>query len=312
VPIHHFYPTHYHTTLGPHAPVLRIADGDTVITTTVDSRGYDARGMQVTRGTNPQTGPFYIEGATAGDTLAVHFDQLLPSRDTGFSRTIIEPHLIEPDFERIARDDPLARWHIEVEDGTATLRALATPPGSLSIPLAPMVGCFGVAPPDGQTIATTTSGPYGGNIDYRGFTAGVTVYLPVFLPGALFYIGDGHAAQGDGEIAGTGIETSFDVQFTIRLLKGQPIGWPRGENSDYIFSVGNARPMEQALQHATTEMCRWLRHDYGFDDYSLGVVLGQCVQYDVGNVVDPAYTIACKVAKRTLQDVMADRRTPAG
>ncbi len=117
---------------------------------------------------------------------------------------------------------------IDVEAGTAGLSTLAAPPGSLSIPLAPMVGCFGVAPPDGQTIATTTSGQYGGNMDYPGFTAGATVYLPVFVQGALFFIGDGHAAQGDGEIVGTGIETSFDVQFTVRILKGKTIAWPRG------------------------------------------------------------------------------------
>lgn len=202
---------------------------------------------------------------------------------------------------------------IDVEAGTAGLSTLAAPPGSLSIPLAPMVGCFGVAPPDGQTIATTTSGQYGGNMDYPGFTAGATVYLPVFVQGALFFIGDGHAAQGDGEIAGTGIETSFDVQFTVRILKGKAIAWPRGEDSDYIFTIGNARPVEQALQHATTEMCRWLHDDYGFDDYSLGVVLGQCVRYDVGNVVDPAYTIACKVAKKLLHDLTVGRGTaPSG
>ncbi len=124
-----------------------------------------------------------------------------------------------------------------------------------------MLGCFGVAPPGGQAISTATSGQHGGNMDYRGFVSGVTVYFPVFVPGALLLVGDGHAIQGDGEISGTGIEISFDVRFTVDLLKGKQIHWPRGENEAYIFTVGNARPLDQALQHATTEMVRWLQDD---------------------------------------------------
>jgi acetamidase/formamidase len=137
-------------------------------------------------------------------------------------------------------------------------------------------------------------------MDYRGFTAGVTVYFPVFAPGALIFVGDGHAVQGDGEIVGTGIETSFDVQFTVHLLKRKRIGWPRGENADYVFTVGNARPLDQAVQHATTEMLAWLEQDYGLDAVAASLLLGQCVEYDVGNVFDPAYTMVCKVPKRFL------------
>ena len=113
-------------------------------------------------------------------------------------------------------------------------------------------------------------------------------------------VGDGHAVQGAGEIVGTGIEVSFDVQLTVHLLKGHRIDWPRGENTDYIFTVGNARPLDQALQHATTEMGRWLADDYGLDMLAASILLGQCVEYDVGNVFDPAYTMVCKVPKRVL------------
>jgi acetamidase/formamidase len=137
-------------------------------------------------------------------------------------------------------------------------------------------------------------------MDYRGFRKGATAYFPVFVPGALFHIGDGHAVQGDGEIVGTGIEISFNVRFTVRLLKGKEIGWPRGEDSDFIFTCGNARPLDQALQHSTTEMMRWLAEDFGLDSTAASVVLGQCVEYDVGNVFDPAYTMVCKVRKRLL------------
>jgi acetamidase/formamidase len=163
-----------------------------------------------------------------------------------------------------------------------------------------MLGCFGVAPPRGQAISAATSGEYGGNMDYRGFVAGVTVYFPVFVPGALLHLGDGHAAQGDGEILGTGIEISFDVQFTVQVIKGRQIGWPRGENAEYLFAVGNARPLDQALQHATTEMQRWLQQDYDLDPVGACILLGQCVEYDIANVFDPAYTVVCKLPKRYL------------
>ena len=120
------------------------------------------------------------------------------------------------------------------------------------------------------------------------------------MPGALFYLGDGHACQGDGEIVGTGIETSFEIEFTVRVLKGKQIGWPRGETADDIFTVGNARPLDQALQHATTEMLRWLAADFGLDATAASHLLGQAVRYDVGNVFNPAYTVACRIAKRWL------------
>src|SRR5699024_1576987 len=135
---------------------------------------------------------------------------------------------------------------------------------------------------------------------YRGFHAGVTVYLPVFVDGALFQLGDGHARQGDGEIAGTGVETSMEVEFTVDLRKNWQIGWPRGESDDFVFTVGNARPLDQALQHGTTELTRWLQTDYGLDLRAASILLGLTVEYDIGNVYDPAYTVVCKLPKRVL------------
>jgi acetamidase/formamidase len=122
----------------------------------------------------------------------------------------------------------------------------------------------------------------------------------VFVTGALFHLGDGHARQGDGEIVGTGIETSFDVEFRVEVIKGKTIGWPRADNGTDFVTVGNARPLDQALQHATTEMLRWLGEDYGLDIRTASTLLGQVVRYDIGNVFDPAYTVACKVEKRWL------------
>ncbi len=297
---HHFHPTHYHTAIGLHEPVLHVNDGDTVITTTVDAGGHDASGEQVTAGGNPQTGPFYIEGAEPGDTLAVHFDRLYPNRDMGYTSTVVAANVVDPWYVRELPQGGRAQWRIDREKGTATLMEPETKLGNLTIPLDPMLGCFGVAPPRGQAISTATSAEHGGNMDYRGFRQGVTVYFPVFVPGALLHVGDGHAVQGDGEIVGTGIEISFDVQFTVRLIKGKRIHWPRGENENYIFTVGNARPLDQCVQHATTEMLRWLQEGYGFDALGANILLGQCVEYDLGNVFDPAYTMVCKVAKRFL------------
>jgi amidase len=125
------------------------------------------------------------------------------------------------------------------------------------------------------------------------------MYLPVFVPGALFHLGDGHATQGDGEITGNGTEISMDVTFTAWVhRKNQPIGWPRAEDGEYLMAAGNARPLDQALQHATTELLRWLEEDYGIDNSAASIMLGQCIRYDVGNVFDPAYTMVAKVAKR--------------
>jgi amidase len=297
---HHFMPTHYHVTLGSHEPVLHIADGDTVITTTVDAGGSDATGQHVTPGGNPQTGPFYVDGAEPGDTLAMHLVRLVPNRPRGYSNDSLAFSVVDPDYVNEMPGWNNAEWQMDMAAGMATLIKPETALGALRLPLASMLGCFGVAPSRGQAISTGTSGPYGGNMDYRGFVAGVTVYFPVFVPGALIHVGDGHAVQGDGEIVGTGIEISFDVVFRVKLIKGKQINWPRGENETHIFTVGNARPLDQALQHATTEMMRWLKADYGLDGVAAGLLLGQTVEYDLGNVFDPAYTMVCKVAKEYL------------
>lgn len=191
---------------------------------------------------------------------------------------------------------------------TATLMTPHTKLGGFQLPLSPMLGCFGVAPGSGQAISTATSGEHGGNMDYRGFGPGSTAYFPVFEPGALFCLGDGHAAQGDGELLGTGIEVSCEVQFRVEVIKDWALGWPRGENSSHIFTVGNARPLDQALQHATTEMREWLWGDYGLDVYGADILLGMCVEYEIGNVYDPAYTVVCKLSKSVLPTSTARRR----
>ena len=306
---HRFSPSHYHPTLGTHDPVLRIAEGDSVVTSTLCAHGYDAAGVQVTQMGNPMTGPFHVEGAEPGDALEVTIDSIVPNRDYGWARTIIAPNVLEPDFLDATQPvdvQALASWRVDNRAGTATLaQPTDTAIGSISLPLAPMIGCLGVAPALGQAISTATSGEHGGNMDYRGLAAGTTVYFPVFVPGALFHLGDCHALQGDGEIGGTGVEISCDVQFTVRIRRDSHAHWPGGEDQACIFTVGNARPLDQALQHATTEMLRRLRWEFGLDAAGARILMGQCVEYDVGNIFDPAYTMVCKIAKRVLKSAVS-------
>jgi amidase len=300
--LYEFEPTLFHTTIGSHEPVLRVRSGDVVRTWTVDSGGYDQHGEDITEGGNPQTGPFYLIGAEPGDTLRVRFHSIRPNRARGVTGPLVAQHIVDPAFvpelgERRGED----WWTLDHERGTAQLE---NPPAGLEslgeVPLEPMLGCFGVAPPRGQAISCATSGEHGGNMDYRGFREGVTVDFPVFAEGGLFHLGDGHALQGDGEIVGTGIEVSMDVEFSLDLLKDKTIGWPRAEDDTYVMAVGNARPLDQAVQHATTELLKLLKEDHGLDYRAGSALAGQFIRYDVGNVFDPAYTMVAKVEKALL------------
>lgn len=296
---HRFRPTRYFNVIGTAEPVLRVADGDTVIADTVDASGLDAREEAVASRPNPMTGPFFIEGAEPGDTLAVTIDRLTPSRATGWTYSPLAPTVLDAAAIASAPSRERAVWTIDNNAGTVRLREPEKGLENFAPAIQPMIGCFGVAPAGGQAISTATSGPNGGNMDYRLFAPGTTAWFPVSVPGALFYLGDGHACQGDGEITGTGIETSFEMEVSFRVLK-RTIAWPRGETAEDIFTVGNARPLDQALQHATTEMSRWLGEDYGLDARAASHLMGQTVRYDVGNVFNPAFTVACRISKRWL------------
>ncbi|MFC0388487.1 acetamidase/formamidase family protein [Muricoccus vinaceus] len=302
---HRFHPTQYFNVIGTADPCLRVASGDTVIADTIDASGLDAREMAVGSRPNPMTGPFFVEGAEPGDTLAVHINRLTPSRTTGWTYSPLASTVLDPAV--LADRPPQQRhvWEIDREAGTVRLQEPAKGLETFSPSLQPMIGCFGVAPAGGQALSTATSAPNGGNMDYRLFAPGTTAWFPVSVPGALFYLGDGHACQGDGEIVGTGIETSFEMEVTLRVLK-RTIAWPRGETSDDVFTIGNARPLDQALQHATTEMLRWLGEDYGLDARAASHLMGQVVRYDVGNVFNPAYTVACRIPKRFLTQVRGE------
>ena len=298
--VHRFSPQWFFNTIGPHVPALRIADGDTVIAATIDAHGFDADEAQVGQDPNPMTGPFFVEGATPGDTLAVTIDTIEMSRRQGWTRQGLAHNVVDPDTVASLPPREKILWAIDRNGQRVALQN--PPPGmqSWSVPLDPMIGCLGVAPDSGQFISTATSGPFGGNMDYRGIRAGTTIRFPVSEPGALLFLGDVHAAQGDGEIAGTGVETSAEVQFTVRVIKGKTQNWPRGEDADAIFTIGNARPLDQALQHATTEMLHWLTEDFGLSAVAASHVMAMAVRYDVANVFNPAYSVACRIPKSAL------------
>ncbi|MBI2720274.1 MAG: acetamidase/formamidase family protein [Rhizobiales bacterium] len=299
--VHRFQPNLFHNTIGSHAPALVVADGDTVVTATLDAHGFDRDGRKRGDRPNPMTGPFFVTGAEPGDVLAVAIDRIMLVRPTGWTFRGLSPTVVDPAaVPRFAKRDK-ADWII---DATAGEARLADPPAALArwtTPLAPMIGCFGVAPALGQALSTATSGPYGGNMDYRRLGAGVEIMFPVAAPGALFFLGDVHADQGCGEITGTGIETAAEVQFTVKVIKTKRIGWPRGRTADSIFTIGNARPLDQALQHATTEMLDWLIEDYDLDETTASQVMGQTVRYDVANIFNPAYSVACRIGSEALK-----------
>jgi amidase len=297
VTIHRLDPQCFCNTFGQHPPLLRVRPGDTVIVQTLDAVGIDRAGVARGERPNPQSGPIWVEGAAAGDALQVTIVRLTPTRQHGWTRYPLAPNVVDPArATRLPERDTVA-WQVDLASGTVRL---ADPPPSLAalaLPLEPMIGCFGVAPGGGEVISTSTPGPHGGNMDWRGFRPGAVVWFPVGAPGGLFFAGDGHARQGDGEIAGTGIEISMEMELRLDLRQGWPIRWPRGITADgrELFTVGNARPLDQALQHATTEMLDWLERDYGLDIVAASHLMGQTVGYDIGNVFNPAFTVVCRM-----------------
>ena len=297
---HHFRPTTFYNTIGSHEPALVVADGDTVVTETLDAHGIDHEGRTRAEGPNPMTGPFFVTGAETGDGLQVSIERMTMTRSAGWTFQVLASTVVNPSAVSRFPEREVTDWLIDTNRGMARLKNPAAHLKDWSVPIEPMIGCFGVAPAMGQSISTATSGPYGGNMDYRGFGAGVEVSFPVSAAGALFFLGDVHAAQGDGEIVGTGIETSAEIQFTVHVVKQKPIGWPRARNAREIFTIGNARPLDQALQHATTEMLDWLMQDYGLDIVSASHLMGQAVRYDIANVFNPAFSVVCRIAHTSL------------
>ena len=293
----------YNTYSAAHPPALHVKPGDRVVTKTIDAAGVDWEGKSVARGPNPQTGPFFIDGAEPGDLLVIRFERLETNRASAYSGSLLSPYTLDPTAiaARVDREAKRLTWTIDKAKGVATLDQADVQPGGMTLPLHPMLGCVGVAPARGEAISSATPGAWGGNMDYVGVGAGATLMLPVNEPGALLFLGDGHARMGEGEVAGTGLETSMDVEFTVNLIKKKAAGWPRLENDTHIMVLGSARPLLEAFQHATSELQKWLMTDYGYTERGAQTFMGQAAEYEIANVVDPNFTVVAKIRKAMLR-----------
>ena len=297
---HTFTPTSYFTTYSfAHPPALRIKPGDRVVTTTIDASGADASGKTVSGGPNPQTGPFFVEGAEPGDMLVVTIEKLETNRATAYSGSLLAPYTADPAAiaARVDRDPKRITWTIDKARGVAKLDQVELQPGGIELPLHPMLGCIGVAPARKEAISTAAPGAFGGNMDYASMGAGARLMLQVNEPGALLFLGDGHARMGEGEVVGSGLETSLNVEFSVALVKKKVVGWPRLETGTHIMVLGSARPLLEAFQHATSELQRWLMADYGMTERGAQILMGQAAEYEIANVVDPNFTVVAKIRK---------------
>ncbi|HUQ94677.1 MAG TPA: acetamidase/formamidase family protein [Bryobacteraceae bacterium] len=300
---HVFDPVQFHRFFASTiAPALRIQPGDTIRTWTVDSSGRDAKGTARSPAGNPQTGPFYVENALPGDTLAITFRRVRLNRDTARSGVWLGPSTVRPLYFRDTKYDPSFRgeWKLDRDQGYALLANPTPRLKNFRVKTRPIVGCVAVAPPPGESFPTYWPGSFGGNMDYNGLQEGVTVYLPVYVPGALLFVGDGHAAQGDGELNGDALETSLDLEFTVNVVRGQGISGPRMENAEWVMASGISNSLNEALQAATTSLARWVAHEYKLNPNETAIVLGTSVRFDVAEVVDPLVHIVAKLHKDVL------------
>jgi acetamidase/formamidase len=294
-----------------HAPAQQRRPGDWVVASTKGASGDAftindktlAPRLDLTK-VNPQTGPFYIEGAEPGDTLVVHLDKIDFNRDWGWGGSIPYFGALAPEYKTAMITAPvpdrLFIWRIDKSRRVGTLDLPNSKIGHIEVPLRPFFGTIGTAPAGKECISSLVPGPHGANMDFNEVIEGVTMYFPVYEKGALFMLGDGHAAQGDGEIDGAAIETSFNVRFTVNLIKGKRISWPHLVNDRVIMSIGSTRPLMDALRLACVDMINWLVEDYGYDKIEALQLLGQTAQIKIANVVDPQYSVACILDKKYL------------
>ena len=294
------------TVYGPLPPVMHVKPADTIETTTVDADGKDAEKAGFAITPNPLTGPFYVDGAEPGDTLAVTFVAIDVNSPEGWGDA-------GPGFGALNSSNytpmlggpiPKNLWTYKVDPiaKTATFKAKDSN-FTLALPIHNFLGCVGVAPSAGETRSSIVPAEFGGNMDASEASVGNTLYLPVSVPGALLSFGDGHAAMGDGEVDGSGIEISMKVQLRVDLIKHQAIAWPRFENHDYLMAVGIYRPLDDALRISFTELIHWMHDGYGLSEMDAYELLSKVAEIHVNEMVDPNYVITTKINKKYLPPV---------
>src|SRR5688500_12700120 len=298
-----FEPTSGVPSFGVREPVLRIKPGAIVESRTFSKPGdYDERAGGAWPG---EVGPFHVEGATPDDTLVVKILRIQLNRDTAVSS--VTPNGISAvagDSRTRMLNDPLpARrfvWQLDRGRNVGILEIPGSASKRFEVPLRPMLGRLAVAPAGDEAWGGLWPGNFGGNMDSSDAREGTTVYLPIFHDGAYFYFGDVHALQGDGEIIGSGLETTADVTFQIDVIKGRRIRWPRMEDANDIMVAGSVRPLIDAFRIAQVELIEWLVEDYGFDKLDAFQIVSQAGHSRVANVVDPNYTVMAKFPKKLL------------
>jgi len=284
------------------APVLVLWPGDTVRTKTIDSGGVDEHGVTRALFGNPQTGPFFIAGAAPGDTLVVRLRRLALNRDSADSLDSIVGRAIDRGYakETEGLGKPV-RWTLDRGQGTARPSHATGALAGYTVPVAPMLGGLAVAPGFGMPpMSTGDSGRFGGNMDWNALVEGNIVYLRVQQPGALLYLGDAHARQGDGETSQYALETSMDVTFSVDVIKGESIDLPRVESPTAIMALGQAGSLDPALGSATAGLVDWLRKDYALTTSEAAQVLGSAVQYRVANLAGRSVGVAAALDKALL------------
>ncbi len=313
--VHDVKPERFHHTFFHQNPVLkRIKPGDTVITYTLDAGGQDDKDVRRAPPSNPLTGPFYIEGAEPGDALQIRFQRIRMNRNWGWSNyrlglfslaqeslETLYPRHYKDDLVRPGRAD-LIPWEIDRANYMVRLREPVSKAIHMEFPARPMLGCVGVAAPGDFAPTSAISGTYGGNMDYNEVVEGVDLFLPVYHPGALLYLGDGHALQADGEPTGTGIETSMDVTFTVHLRKKANLPGPRLVNEEYIVAIASqpefVSSLDRTIRIATSDMVQWLTEEYKLEPWAAHQLVGYQGKYDVITV---AGSMALKIPRKTLR-----------
>jgi amidase len=304
-PVHHeFAPSAFYREFSAsNKPVLTVNPGDSIHTTTVDAAGTDQHGQIRVLGGNPQTGPFYVQSAMPGDTLVVHLTRLRLNRDYAISDDAIVGRATDNDLAVKMKDgDKTVLWHLDIAQGLASLQKPGAHMATYTVPVRPMLGCIASAPaPSRGAPNTGDSGSYGGNMDFNEIVEGATIYLPVSVPGALLYLGDGHAAQGDGELNGNALETSLDVEFSVDIIPGRRTPGPRVESDTHIMAMGLGGSLDDAFKSATANMAGWIAEDYKLTPSEIAELFGTAAEYRVSEVADRNAGVVLKIKKERLQ-----------
>lgn len=299
--------TYAHGVSATDTPALRIVAGDTVSTSTLDAGGWGpgeigARGNKRDRGGNPLVGPIYVENALPGDVLIVKLHRVRLNRGWAFSGTSLMETAIEPGYAAERKPTPQDdKWRFDTLTNTARLAKPSAALADFTVPLHPFLGVIATAPSADYTPSSRESGSYGGNMENKRLREGATVYLPVRVRGAYLYVGDGHAAQGDGELTGDAMETSLDVTFSVEIERWGFQNLVRAEDDEQIMSVGVGGSLDEAMRRATTDMARWLQDAYKLSSTDAAVVMGFAARYDIPDVVAPGFGVTLRLPKSALR-----------